>query len=347
MPFVGRNLSPAIVAVTVAQAVAIIGYSTAPDWIVSFATLSNLSYVFSGLYAHFAITPRGGALVSPAFPLLLLGWSSFAFHGDVDNSNKHTLDIFGGWVVVSHLAAAAVHAALTEILIELKPTRLFVFVADWIFVALFTTTFLAIAFAYATVYSHQLEFYLGCAGVAIVTSMLVRVRLALLQSRSAGIAVFEAMCVFAVAILAVFVQGHLLGRKSTYKSDPGRYDLQHGCWHIQLALVVSLLNVRYRDILDQSLQPIDEQDHILDSTVLDAFGLLCYTIQALVVMILKETEAAKEAIAATIWTGTAFLAVHAGRFWYVRVTGARRLQIIMVVATAASPEDLPFLGVSV
>lgn len=345
MPLVGRNLSPVIVAVTVAQAVAIIGYSTAVQWKVSFATLSNLSYVFSGLYVHFAITPRGGALVSPAFPLLFLGSSSFAFHGDLGNGSKHSLDIFGGWVIVTHLAAAAIHAALTEILIELKPTRLFVFVADWIFVALFTTTFFAIAFAYATVYSHQLEFYLGCAGVAIVASMLVRVRLALLQSRSASIAIFEAVCAFVVAISAVVVQGSLLGRKSTYNNDPGRYDLQHGCWHIQLALVVSLLNVRYRDILDQSLQPIDEQDHILDLTVLDAFGLLCNTIQALVVMILKETEADEEVIAATIWTGTAFLAVHAGRFSYVRVTGARPLQISKVVATAASPEDLPFLSV--
>ena len=334
-PIVGRPISDAIAVVTLAQAIALLArsFDLNHNWNEAFATLSNLAYVFSGIYAHYSETPRGGALVSPAFPLLLLGAGSLAFHDEpLLSRHAHTLDIYGGWLVVGHLACAALHAAVTEVLSECfaRTTReretytRWIDVADWIFVAVLTWTVLLISLRYEAIYDTQLMYYLVCAGIAIVFALFSRTRLAKwkpLLSISTFSVLLESLALLGIAISAVALQGELgIGRRSTHTTDPNRYDLQHGMWHVLLALTVSLLNVRFRDILDQSrtIPPLNDQEYITTVPLQGLYGLGVFFVQSIVLVALKESDASEGNLIATLWVGTVLLSAHAAYSLWVK-----------------------------
>ena len=314
----GRPLSEALAVVALSQVVSVAANILLPNWEESFATMSNLAYILSGCYHHFTLKPRSGSLCDPAFPLLLLGVSSFAFHGQPENHvQKHTLDLFFGWVVVLHLGCTALHAALTEVISEVQTTRRFAEVANILFMVIFSSALLVVSALYSQVYDNQLLFFIICAGSAVVFALTVRMRILKLTTMSVFVAAFESFSVFFIALSAVFVQGELVGRRLTYSANKDVYDLSHGCWHIQLGLTVSLLNVRFADILEQTEQPLLEQSFIMDVRLLDVSWLALFFVQGATMVFLKELEAPAFAMQALLSVVSAAHVAHGVRLAYV------------------------------
>jgi len=308
----GRPLGGAMAAVASSQILSTVVHTSAPQWRESFATMSNLALVLSGCYHHFHPKPRSGSLQNPAFPLLLLGVSSFAFHGEPEGSvQKHTLDIFFGWVVVLHLGCTATSAALTEAFSEVSMLRPHAYLADIGFVVLFSSSMLVVSALYSHVKSNQLLFYIICGSTAIVFAGAIRVRLSKWKVSSVILAAFESVSAVGIAASAVFLQGQLVGRSLSY-SEPysDLYDLFHGCWHIQMALVVSLLHLRYADVLQQTEQPVRSQSYIVAAGVLDVSWLLVFFVQAIVLLVLKEVGAHVVSVQVLLWTVSVLHVLH-------------------------------------
>ena len=167
----GRPLGGAIAVVAGSQILSTILHTLAPKWEESFATMSNLAYVLSGCYHHFQTKPVSGSLCRPAFPLLMLGVGSFAFHAEPEGHvQKHGIDIFFGWVVVLHLACTALSAAMTEAFSEVSALRPYTYLADVAFMILFASAMLVVSVLYSQVYSNQLLFFMICASCLLYTS---------------------------------------------------------------------------------------------------------------------------------------------------------------------------------
>lgn len=314
----GRPFGGAIAAVATSQVLSTILHTLAPKWEESFATMSNLAFVLSGCYHHFQTKPVSGSLFNPAFPLLVLGVSSFAFHGEPESHvQKHTLDIFFGWVVVLHLACTALSAAMTEAFSEMSALRPYTYLADVAFMILFASSMLVVSVLYSQVYSNQLLFFVICASSAIMFAFTIRVRLSKLSVSSAIIALFEAIAAFGIAMSAVFVQGNLAGRKVTYSTHRDLYDIFHGMWHIQLALVVSLLNLRYADVLEQTQQPLRNQKHITDAGILDVSWMSAFFLQAIAMFLMKELEASVVSLQVVLWVVSVVHVLHVSRLAYI------------------------------
>ena len=203
---------------------------------------------------------------------------------------------------------------------------------------------LTVSLRYAQVYTIQFEFLLTCAIVAVVFALFARIRLSKYQRLSSLIACYEAVCAFGIAASAVSLQGDLWGRPSNYSTDPTRYNIQHGMWHVQLALVVSLLNVRFRDILDQSRQGVKEKAHIRDVAILGLYGLGVYFVQSIVLAVLKQADAPESSLVATLWVGTVLLTLHTVRLAVVEVFKIELTKLSDV--TGVATRSLPFVRLS-
>lgn len=88
-------------------------------------------------------------------------------------------------------------------------------------------------------------------------------------------------------------------------------------WHIQLALVVSLLHVRYSDVLQQTEQPLFDQRHIVDVRLLDVMGIAVFLVQALALVVMKESRASIGAVQVALWVGSALHALQIARLIYI------------------------------
>lgn len=136
--------------------------------------------------------------------------------------------IIGGWLLVFHLGTAAFGAAATKFFSELKLLRPFAWAVDYVFVVFISVGFLLVALMYASIYENQLFFYVGSAGVAVIFALATRIRLMTRSAISVGIAVFECVAAFVIAVSAVFVQGELVGRNLNIQNNPDLYDVFHG-----------------------------------------------------------------------------------------------------------------------
>lgn len=314
----GRPLSGAIGVVAFSQVLSTTVHTIVPKWEESFATMSNLAYVISGCYHHIHTEPMSGSLCNPAFPLLVLGVGSFAFHAEPEgHANKHTLDIWAGLVVVLHLACTSLSAAMTEAFSKVLALRPYSYVADVAFMVLFVSSMLVVTVLYSQVYSNQLLFYMICASSTIVFAFTIRVRLFKRSVSSAILSFFEAIAAFGIALSAVFVQGNLAGRNVTYSTHKDLYDIFHGMWHIQLALVVSLLNIRFADVLEQTQQPIRNQKHITDAGILDISWMSVFFIQAIAMFLMKELESSVVSLQVVLWVVCFVHVLHAARLVYI------------------------------
>lgn len=318
MSKIARPLGGALAAVAISQVVSTVVYSSVPRWEESFATLSNLAYIFSGCYHHFLPKPRSGNLRNPAFPLLILGVTSFAFHGEPEGHvQKHTLDVWAGWVLVLHLACTAMSAATTEAFSELSVLRPYTHLVDVGFVVLFPSTVLAISGLYSRVYENQLLFYMICSASAVAFALTIRIRLSVPTVISTLVAVFESIATLGIAVSAVYQQGGLVGKELSHSTSGRLYDFHHGMWHIQLGLVVSLLHIRYADVLEQTQQAVRKQSHIVRVGVLDLSWLFVFLAQAIVLLLLKEFDAPVQSLAIVLWVVSVLHVLHMGRFVYI------------------------------
>lgn len=341
---VGRPLSNAIAVVGLSQLVSTCAFGVFPQWNESFATVSNVAYIASGCYHNFYNKPRSGSLANPAFPLLFLGVSSFAFHEEpVGHQQKHSFDIIGGLIVVLHLACAAIAAVVTELFSEIEILQAYTGWVDYAFVGLFSAALLVLEVFYSQIYGNQLLFYMVCVGVVVVLAFTIRARLSKCRpcmqravAISVGIALFESVMALGVAISAVFLQGELLGKKLSYSTNNELYNLFHGFWHLQLGLTVSLLHVRFADVLQQTTEPVNNQSHITELAVLDAFGLTAFFLQASVLLVMKEGGASVGSIQVVLYAGSVLHAVHIGRLVYITY----RKQKPTSVASPEAPADV-------
>lgn len=358
---VGRPLSYAIAVVGVSQIVSIfVSFVIAQQWNESFATVSNVAYIASGCYHNFYQKRLSGSLANPAFPLLFLGVSSFAFHEEPQgHQQKHSFDIVAGLIVVLHLGCTAIAAAATEMVSEFPLFRSVRKYKGWVdigFVLLFAGALLLLEVMYTQVYANQLWFYIGCASSASLFAFFIRVRLSkcrpctMANATSVGIALFESLSALGIAGSAVFLQGELLGKPLSYSANNepyinDLYDLYHGCWHIQLGLVVSLLNVRFADILEQTTEPVDNQSYITELTVLDVVGLTVFAVQACVLFVMKEAGASAGLVGIVLSVGSALHALHIGRLLYITYYDEEPITLgfsrAPAEATAVAPAEAP------
>ena len=307
----GRSLQTPLAVVALAQIASTIVHALASQWEESFATMSNLAYIFSGCYHHFYTIPRMGSLFNPAFPLLLLGVSSFSFHGEPQGHlQKHTLDIWAGWVVVLHLACVTASTAVNEILSEIALLRTHAVWTDVGFVVLFSSVALVVSALYTQVYTEQLLLYVVGVVSASVFAFVIRLRLSSCTASSLAGALFEFVATILLGISAVYIKGELVGTQLSYASQPELYDVLHGQWHIQLALVVSLVHVRCADALEQTTQPLYHQDHISGLTLSEISWLATFAVQAVVLFVLKELRAALVSIRVVLWVGSVLHGFH-------------------------------------
>lgn len=338
----GRPLGTVIAVVGASQIVSTLALFVEAQWEESFATISNVAYVFSGCYHNFHTKHNSGSLSNPAFPLLFLGVSSFAFHGEPSTSSeKHTMDIFGGWVLVLHLACTAISTAMAEVVSEIQALRPFQYLVDAAFVILLSSGLLAIAVVYAEIYRNQLLFYMVCASTSVFFSLLIRIRLSKLEPVSVVIFMFESVTVLALAVSAVFLQGELVGKRLSNSTNKQMYSLFHGMWHIQLSLVVSLLNVLYADQLQQSQQPLRRQSHITNIEKMDVVGLLIFLIQSVALLAMKELSYSFESVRVVLCVGSLLHGLHISSLVYIPSTTKKATNDVQQRKMNFAPTYLP------
>ena len=166
-------------------------------------------------------------------------------------------------------------------------------------------------------------------------------RLSKLSVSSAIIASFEAVAAFGIALSAVFAQGNLAGKTVTYSTHRDLYDIFHGMWHIQLALVVSLLNLRYADILEQTQQPLRNQKHITDAGILDVSWVSVFFLQAIAMFLMKELEASVVSLQVVLWVVSVVHVLHVARLVYITYrpeTAVRTSDVLPFVGLGTSSD---------
>ena len=307
------SVSPALAVVFVAFAVAsLASVFTAPY---GFATLSNLCLILSALWREFAAI-RGrstsavaGELTSGTFPLLLLGVASLSFHRSHElASPAHTLDVFAGWVLVSHLGFCAVKLAAIAVPQLLGWPPFYRTLLGSLLSVGFAGAVAALAVLFDEVYAHQLLFYLIVGSNAVLFGALCRALLAG-GEEGAGVALFELFVALAVVTAAIFAQGELIGRTLTAATAPELYDLFHGLWHVLLSAVATLVYARVADL--GRLLETPTARCVCALPVLDWLGEALLLLLAVVVLVTKEAAADVVVARALIGGCTGLGALHA------------------------------------
>ena len=269
-----------------------------------FASASNLCYVSGAIFSisKTHVTTLFGPLAHPAIVWLLLGGSSFAFHRNpVLNEPEHSLDIFGGWLIVFHVAILATFTAMSTVAsLDFK----------WPFTVVYITMVVVILNMWSTIYENQLVFFFVLGPVAAVFGGLARLRLLrrnnVLYSGAVFIAVFEITAILTALAAAIFSQGELLGKKLSTSSK--EYDLYHSCWHFLLATVTLLLFTRLDTVANMKLTK--SEVCVCEMPVLDIVGLACLLVYSASVLLCKEIGTLAWAeVFASVFTGVAI--VHA------------------------------------
>ena len=315
--------------VALCQIVSVIVYLCTPGWNEAFATTSNVAYMVSGVYSSFRKSVRWGGLANPAFPLLFLGVASFSFHQEQAHSNKHTLDILGGWLLVVHLASISIGAFVSELVSEIKILRFGTQFVDFVFVIVFAPLFLLVCTFYSSVYNNQLWFYGACLVPSVVLALVIRMRLSSCKYSSIQIAVSESVEALGIAISATFVQGELVGRRVTYATDPAAYDLFHGMWHIQLALAVGVLHVRFANLSNQVDDTLkDKTQRTIDNkSFFASIGKGVFFVQAVILIALKETSVSIVWVQVVLVSVSAIHFIHLCFLLYTKFTSRPKVDV--------------------
>jgi hypothetical protein len=295
------SLSPSLVAASTGLLVAYVGSAIFPSPYV-FSTLTNLSYLFVAFQSEFAALADEhsaarliGQLGGAPLILALMGGSSFAYHRfSVLGQPEHTLDIFFGWLLVSHVAYTTFCVALIGLLTRLLPDHLDDQGARWLRAGLsllFLVGVTLLMSLYDTIYSNQLTFYLIVGPGAAVFGGICRFILVkeegIVQWRAVRLAVVEVVVALTATLAAVLAQGELLGRKLSRANTPQAYDSFHGNWHFLLAAVTGFLYSRAAD----AARVIQETHTICVCRlpVLDQAALALLFVYSVAVIVLKET----------------------------------------------------------
>lgn len=285
--------------ITFAQTIALAGLGTWLCQLVfvlmqnqSFAIISNLMFCLVAVLRVLDSTHISEMLVGQlgggAFPLALLGAASFAFHQDTASSNKHTLDIFMTSILVSHVLYVSTTISLIGLLPLVSRKRLRRFISNACGFAYIVSIFL-LSIYYHTIYANQSGTYIVLGTLTILATVTTRLLL-LLKTKSLTVPVIfttaaEIIVAIVVLLSAVVCQGEILG--STLPMSSADYDLYHGMWHVQLAVLTGLLYSRLADA-SETIRKNAAVD--IKPNYLELFGLFILFVQAVVLMVLKETR---------------------------------------------------------
>lgn len=231
------SVSPALATVNSALTLSFLFSAIFPSTYI-FATLSNSAYVAAAFYCETVGSKRGdifGQLSNSSLLLAIMGASSFAFHKDPTlGQPEHTLDIYTGWVLVTHAAYVTLNVALVASTRGCLPDTLDA-VGTRVARLILSTCFLAfltlITIFYDTVYSNQLTFYFTIGPLAAVLGAVCRFLITSKENdrgfdaRAVGWAAVELVVLFSALASAIFNQSQLVGRRLN-GADP-EYDLYH------------------------------------------------------------------------------------------------------------------------
>ena len=292
-----------------------------PDSPHVFATVTNVSFLLSAFYVQFRVTSvydtdresiKDSYLVAnictcSCIFLTLLGSSSLAFHSEsVLFQPSHTLDILFGWLLLLSLAFVSISVSFYAWAGRRLTRQLHASAFVGFLVAL-----AAVIIGYDGIYTHQLEFMITTACVAIASS--VASRLILVGKRptlqSIGYAIAEIICLILVAISAVFCQGELLGTRISRESDSNAYDHYHGIWHVLLSTVSTIVYAR-----SLSVARMVENDYpvcVCMPSLYDIAGEVAVLLYAITALVLKELNVANSISLITMAIVSAPLYIHA------------------------------------
>lgn len=328
------SLSPALVASSTGLLVAYVGSAIFPSPY-AFSTLTNLSYLFVAFQCEFAALADEhsaasliGQLASAPIILALMGGSSFAYHRlSVVGQPEHTLDIFFGWLLISHVAYTTLCVPLIGLLVRTLPDNLDDQGARWLRAGL-SVLFLAcvtlLMSLYDTIYSDQFLFYMFVGSGAAIFGGVCRFILVVkerpaeegvprdnetvVQWHAVRIAVVEVVVALTATLAAVLAQGELVGRTLSRTDTPQAYDSFHGNWHFLLATVTGLLYSRAADAarVIQGANAIC----VCQLPVVDQAALALVFVYSVAVIVLKETAVNIDTAIAWLGVLAALFAVH-------------------------------------
>lgn len=230
-------ISPSLATVNVALVAAFVGLAARPETPYIFATMSNLAYTFAAFYSELASANRGrllGSLSESTLFLVIIGASSFGFHTRLRlGTPLHTLDIWGGWLLVAHAAYITISVlviALTRVCLPTRHEETGTRVVRLGLSLSFMTGLTLITVYYDTIYANQMQFYFTIGGFAATAGLLARFVVTFKENgacsfRAAMIALFEIAILLTALASAVYSQGELIGRRLPNQKE--EYDLFH------------------------------------------------------------------------------------------------------------------------
>lgn len=296
-----HEMSQPIAAVSTAGVLAFVGMWLLPGQSRSFASLTNLCYLAAGIQREHAAmlgettTTLIGLLGAAPFPLVFLGASSFGFHTTAELfTPAHTLDIFFGWVLVSHCA----YVTLAKTILRLSASA---YVRTAVSTGYAMCVVCLVVF-YDAVYRHQELLFFTLGPLAAVLSVLCRLQMVDVRPPPEGgcarnavwVALFETLISLLAIVAAVFAQCGLLGRRYDIRHEPHMYDFWHGNWHLLNAVCMATLYTRVshsaEDVLDtRGDRPPRSADRAPDRlSALDFTGFALVGLYSGLVIVLKE-----------------------------------------------------------
>jgi len=318
------NVSPCIAFNTCALAVSLFLKFAVPGSPYIFATASNLNFLVSAFYIQYKTTAPldtkadGVEMISDSYLianlstcacvfLILIGASSLAFHSEsVLFTPLHSFDILFGWLLILTIAFTSISTSFYA-WAGRKLTRQLHSVT---FVG-FMVCICALILSYDVIYSHQLEFYIPLASLAILASVVSRMILVGKRpsATTIGYAVGEILILITVAVSAVFCQGELLGRRVARENDADAYDVFHGIWHYLLASVCCIVFVRSLSVarMIEANYPVC----ICKPSRLDILGEISLFVFSISSLVLKEINVDKTLYLTVIVVIACALFVHA------------------------------------
>ena len=224
-----------------------------------FSTATNLCYLAAGFWREFlsvsdkhTVATLVGQLAGGPLILVFMGASSFAFHRESDvGSASHTLDIFFGWILVSHAFYVTLSVSVLALVrYSTRDARASTVVRTALSICFLAFVTVLMTF-YDNVYRNQMLFYFITGPAAAVFGAVCRGILVWEEGevrwQAVRVAIFELVVVLSAVFAAILSQGELLGRRLSRDTNIDGYDFYHGNWHFLLALVIGLLYSRAAD----------------------------------------------------------------------------------------------------
>ena len=317
------NTSPAIASCSVATAVSAIAKIAVPNFETSYASVSNLGFLFAAFYLlvfSTDVTPDSEVDDAPEPPyvttttstllctfLVLLGGSSLSFHSTSKMASaEHHLDLASTWLLllcVAFVSASSfAHVCIgRKMMLRLHSTLIVAFLS------LAAVTVANFEF----IRERQVEILVVLGLVSVAGAVGCRIILIGRPYNAPSIvyALLEIASLLFVLYSAVACQGELIGKTLSRDDSPALYDLFHGVWHLLVAYLASILAVRSISAL--KIVASGFTACVCDVEAIDVAGTSTLTVFAAVALACKELGASESMSNGLVIASSIPLCVHA------------------------------------